>query len=49
MLTIRHRAHPITQGRARETVGCAAAMFGEPDRTALFLTEQANLRAASQP
>ncbi|WP_245286253.1 hypothetical protein [Bradyrhizobium sp. WSM1417] len=30
-------------------IGCAAAMLGEPDQAALFLTEQGSLRAASQP
>ena len=30
-------------------IGCAAAVFGEPDQAALFLTEQQGLRPASQP
>jgi hypothetical protein len=30
-------------------IGCAAAVFGEPDQAALFLTEQGSPRAASQP
>ena len=30
-------------------IGCAAAVFGEPDQAALFLTEQSSLRATSQP
>ncbi|MFL5048615.1 MAG: hypothetical protein ACJ8D4_00775 [Xanthobacteraceae bacterium] len=30
-------------------IGCAAAVFGEPDQAALFLTDQGGLRAASQP
>jgi hypothetical protein len=30
-------------------IGCAAAMFGEPDRAALFLTEQGSPRPASRP
>ena len=30
-------------------IGCAAAVFGEPDQAALFLTEQGNLRPASRP
>jgi hypothetical protein len=30
-------------------IGCAAAVFGEPDQAALFLTEQGTPRAASQP
>ncbi|MCS3760414.1 hypothetical protein [Bradyrhizobium centrosematis] len=30
-------------------IGCAAAVFGEPDQAALFLTEQGGLRPASRP
>ena len=30
-------------------IGCAAAVFGEPDQAALFLTEQGSLRPASRP
>ncbi|WP_407183964.1 hypothetical protein [Bradyrhizobium centrosematis] len=30
-------------------IGCAAAMFGEPDQAALFLTEQGSSRPASSP
>jgi hypothetical protein len=30
-------------------IGCAAAVFGEPDQAALFLEEQAELRLASRP
>ncbi|TFV76538.1 hypothetical protein E4K64_13290 [Bradyrhizobium frederickii] len=30
-------------------IGCAAAMFGEPDQAALFLTEQGSARPASSP
>ena len=30
-------------------IGCAAAVFGEPDQAALFLTEQNSLRPASRP
>jgi hypothetical protein len=30
-------------------IGCAAAVFGETDRAALFLMEQGGPRAASQP
>ena len=30
-------------------IGCAAAVFGEPDQAALFLTEQGGPRATSQP
>ena len=30
-------------------IGCAAAVFGEPDQAALFLTDQGGLRATSQP
>ena len=30
-------------------IGCAAAMFGEPDQAALFLTEQGAPRSASRP
>ncbi|WP_027543262.1 hypothetical protein [Bradyrhizobium sp. WSM2254] len=30
-------------------IGCAAAMFGEPDQAALFLMEQDGPRPASQP
>ncbi|WP_219682557.1 hypothetical protein [Bradyrhizobium canariense] len=48
LLTIR-RPRTVTQGGTREVLGCAAAMLGEPDQAALFLTEQGSLRAASQP
>ncbi|MGY8631125.1 hypothetical protein RAD15_01345 [Bradyrhizobium sp. 14AA] len=30
-------------------IGCAAAVFGEPDQAALFLTEQHGPRPASRP
>ncbi|KQT27547.1 MULTISPECIES: hypothetical protein [Bradyrhizobium] len=30
-------------------IGCAAAMFGEPDQAVLFLTEQGDPRPASRP
>ncbi|PJG55479.1 hypothetical protein CVM73_09580 [Bradyrhizobium forestalis] len=30
-------------------IGCAAAVFGEPDQAALFLEEQGDLRPASRP
>ncbi|MBR0735872.1 hypothetical protein JQ581_02940 [Bradyrhizobium liaoningense] len=30
-------------------IGCAAAVFGEPDQAALFLTEQGAPRSASRP
>ena len=30
-------------------IGCAAAMFGEPDQAALFLMEQGGPRPASRP
>ncbi|WP_128925001.1 hypothetical protein [Bradyrhizobium guangxiense] len=30
-------------------IGCAAAVFGEPDQAALFLTEQGSSRPASSP
>lgn len=30
-------------------IGCAAAVLGEPDQAALFLTEQGGPRAASRP
>lgn len=30
-------------------IGCAAAVFGEPDQAALFLTEQGSPRPASSP
>ena len=30
-------------------IGCAAAMFGEPDQAALFLAEQGGPRPASPP
>ena len=30
-------------------IGCAAAVFGEPDQAALFLTEQGDPRSASRP
>jgi hypothetical protein len=30
-------------------IGCAAAMFGEPDQAALYLAEQGDLRSASRP
>lgn len=30
-------------------IGCAAAVFGEPDQAALFLTEQGSLRPSSRP
>jgi hypothetical protein len=30
-------------------LGCAAAVFGEPDQAALFMTEQGGPRPASQP
>ncbi|MGY4625223.1 hypothetical protein [Bradyrhizobium sp. USDA 4486] len=30
-------------------IGCAAAMFGEPDQAALFLTEQGGPRPVSRP
>ncbi|MCK1709485.1 MULTISPECIES: hypothetical protein [unclassified Bradyrhizobium] len=30
-------------------IGCAAAMFGEPDQAALFLSEQGSARPASRP
>ncbi|MBR0727808.1 hypothetical protein AB7M63_002044 [Bradyrhizobium japonicum] len=30
-------------------IGCAAAVFGEPDQAALFLTEQGGPRPASPP
>ncbi|MBR0860355.1 hypothetical protein [Bradyrhizobium liaoningense] len=30
-------------------IGCAAAVFGEPDQAALFLEEQSALRPASRP
>lgn len=30
-------------------IGCAAAVLGEPDQAALFLTEQGGLRPASRP
>jgi hypothetical protein len=30
-------------------IGCAAAMFGEPDQAALFLTEQGSSRPTSPP
>ncbi|RTE88601.1 MULTISPECIES: hypothetical protein [Bradyrhizobium] len=30
-------------------IGCAAAVFGEPDQAALFLTEQGSVRPASSP
>jgi len=30
-------------------IGCAAAMFGEPDQAALFLTEQGSPRPVSPP
>src|SRR5206468_1519253 len=30
-------------------IGCAAAMFGEPDQAAMFLTEQGSPRPASRP
>ena len=30
-------------------IGCAAAVFGEPDQAALFLTEQGGPRPASSP
>ncbi|MDA9425095.1 MULTISPECIES: hypothetical protein [Bradyrhizobium] len=30
-------------------IGCAAAVFGEPDQAALFLTEQGSARPASSP
>ncbi|MBR0843094.1 hypothetical protein JQ607_23085 [Bradyrhizobium liaoningense] len=30
-------------------IGCAAAVFGEPDQAALFLEEQGALRPASRP
>jgi hypothetical protein len=30
-------------------IGCAAAVFGEPDQAALFLTEQGGPRPASRP
>lgn len=30
-------------------IGCAAAVFGEPDQAALFLTEQGSPRPASRP
>ncbi|WP_298240556.1 hypothetical protein [uncultured Bradyrhizobium sp.] len=30
-------------------IGCAAAMFGEPDQAALFLTEQGSSQPASSP
>ena len=30
-------------------IGCAAAMFGEPDQAALFLMEQGDPRPASPP
>lgn len=30
-------------------IGCAAAVFGEPDQAALFLTEQEGLRPESRP
>jgi hypothetical protein len=30
-------------------IGCAAAVFGEPDQAALFLTEQGGARPASRP
>ncbi|SFH96836.1 hypothetical protein [Bradyrhizobium sp. cf659] len=30
-------------------IGCAAAMFGEPDQAALFLMEQGDPRPASRP
>ena len=30
-------------------IGCAAAVFGEPDQAALFLTEQGAPRSAARP
>jgi hypothetical protein len=30
-------------------IGCAAAVLGEPDQAALFLTEQGGLRPSSRP
>jgi hypothetical protein len=30
-------------------IGCAAAVFGEPDQAALFLTEQGSPQPASRP
>ncbi|WP_314945542.1 hypothetical protein [Bradyrhizobium cosmicum] len=30
-------------------IGCAAAVFGEPDQAALFLTEQGGPRPSSRP
>jgi len=30
-------------------IGCAAAVFGEPDQAALFLGEQMDLRSDSRP
>ena len=30
-------------------IGCAAAVFSEPDQAALFLTEQGDIRPASRP